>query len=963
MNSKFLRTYQAVFWTLLLGGVLSVIGFIFVLEGEEKHNQENFEYRAQHHTVAVKQGFEHIFEHADQFASVVETELVVEEDKFSTAEFGKVAKRIVQKSIIHEILWFADSPLLPSESFAKQQRLLLPADLAQRQAPMRQHVLQVQTDHQPSLWLMPRLSGYDVYYMFPVLDGAREHVLGVAVFCWSLKESIEVSIGALPVSGQDISYWQKNAGADDVQLYTHVSRGKNATYSNTLKRDFYYEVPLQIQNQTWNVAYIASNVFFLEHPLQRVWDILLFGFIITLLIAAMVALLLRRTQVVEALVAQKTKALLESESRYQQMIEHMPVGIAVHKKGIIQYLNPFFLHAMGNKTLEEMIGESILKYVHPEDQAHVMADAQRAVDDDVDAQNVPVRYITPDADQKIYETLASCTRIMVDGEALAVTIALDITEQNKARRDFEDQHQTMQAILDASPIGIWMLDQNSHIKFLNSAFAKAINFDETALLAASHYRDVLSEKVAWQCLSSDEACLKKRGMHHSIEHFPDAQGKERIYEVIKVPLFQNQVDFVGIVGLCIDITERLEAETERERTQKMAEEAQRLESLGVLAGGIAHDFNNLLSVILGNAALASKRRGEDSGIDVYLSRIEHASTSAASLCNQMLAYAGQGKFEIRRLKLTDVVADMSQLLEVSLLKSVSIAYDLTEDIAEIEVDSAQLQQVIMNLITNANEAMEESGGVISIKTGEMVIDSALPNVVGNDDIALGDYVYVEVADQGCGMSEQMQGKIFEPFFTTKFTGRGLGMSAMLGIVRSDGGLIQLHSEEGKGTLLRVFLPKAAEEEGDVQTESGSADQVAKLTTAQPIDADIYSKKILIIDDEEVILETTDAMIQDIGFATLLAEDGVHGLALYQEHQDDICLVLMDMTMPRMDGQQCTEAILKLNTDAKVILCSGYSEEEAVDQFAQLAIVDFIQKPFHPDLLQKKVMQALGSGAS
>ncbi|MDX8383108.1 MAG: PAS domain S-box protein [Ghiorsea sp.] len=957
MNSKFLRTYQAVLWTLLIGCALSVTGFFWALEVEEEHNQENFEYRAEHHTVGVKQGFEKIFEHAGHFAALVENELVTEEgDKFSIGEFEKVAKRIVHKSIIHEILWFAGSESDQTQTFTSGQTLsrVTLLTLQQDQSQIKQHVMQGQVDHQPNLWLVPKQNDYEVYYLLPVFDDARDEILGTAVFYWTLQDAIETSIAALPVSGQHINYFQTKPKEDALLLYTHASRGGDGVYKNTLQREFIYEMPLHIQNQTWRIGYSASDVFFLDHPLLRVWDILLFGFIITFLIAALVALLLHRTEVVETLVEQKTKALLESESRYQQMVEHMPVGIAIHKHGAIQYLNPFFLDVIGKKTLEEVIGDSVLKYVHPDDHA----DAQRVVEGGTNVQSMPVRYITSGDEKKIHEMLASRTSIMVDGEEVAVTIALDVTEKNRSRRDFENQHQTMQVILDASPIGIWMLDQDSHIQFLNDAFAKAVNFDEQVLLLASHYRDVLSEEVAWQCLASDEACLKKRTMHRSVEQFPDAEGKERVYEVIKVPLFQNRGDFVGIVGLCIDITERLEAETARERTQKMAEEAQHLESLGVLAGGIAHDFNNLLSVILGNAALAGKRLGEDSSVDVYLSRIEEASTNAASLCNQMLAYAGKGKFDVRRLNLTGVVAEMSRLLEVCLLKSVSIAYDLTEDIAEIEVDSAQLQQVIMNLITNANEAMEASGGVIHIKTGDMVVASPLANVVGNDEVVWGDYAYVEVADQGCGMSEQVQNKVFEPFFTTKFAGRGLGMSAMLGIVRSHGGLIQLHSEEGKGTLFRVLLPQAAKETQN-QDESDMVDQVPKLTTTHPIDAAIYSKKILIIDDEEVILETTDVMIQDIGFATLLAEDGVHGLELYQQHHEEICLILMDMTMPRMDGQQCTSEILKLNADAKVILCSGYSEEDAVDKFAQLAIVGFIQKPFHPDLLQKKVMQALG----
>ncbi|MDQ6968019.1 MAG: ATP-binding protein, partial [Mariprofundaceae bacterium] len=379
------------------------------------------------------------------------------------------------------------------------------------------------------------------------------------------------------------------------------------------------------------------------------------------------------------------------------------------------------------------------------------------------------------------------------------------------------------------------------------------------------------------------------------------------------------------------------------------EHMQRLESLGVLAGGIAHDFNNILTAILGNAAMAERKALLDPhATQGYLNKIVTSSERAADLCKQMLAYSGKGKFEVRAIDLSILVEEITNLLEISISKSVVLKYHLTDQLPAVEADAAQLQQVIMNLTINASDAIADKSGVISISTGVMHADRAYLSGTSLDDaLPEGRYVYLEVSDTGCGMDKETQKKVFEPFFTTKFTGHGLGMSAVLGIVRGHHGAIKFYSELKHGTTFKVLLP-ISEQPVD-----------APLPWAEPAAEPWHgSGTVLIVDDEETIREMASMMLEDMGFTTLTAQDGLDGVNVYRQHQKEIAVVLMDMTMPKMDVKTCFTELRIINKDVKVLLSSGYNEQEAISSFAGQGLAGFIQKPYTPEALQEKLQQTL-----
>ncbi|MDQ6984408.1 MAG: ATP-binding protein [Ghiorsea sp.] len=375
------------------------------------------------------------------------------------------------------------------------------------------------------------------------------------------------------------------------------------------------------------------------------------------------------------------------------------------------------------------------------------------------------------------------------------------------------------------------------------------------------------------------------------------------------------------------------------------EKTQAFASLGMLTSGIAHDFNNLLSVILGNVSLANKHIESPEQLDIYLSRIEQASKNAAGLCQQMLTYTGGSTMPNQHVHLPTLVEGMARLLEVVLHKHVSIVYDIDQDIPLVCADTIQLQQVIMNLITNANEALQDKKeGTITLRIQCIPMDGDVLSISGIS-IDKGMYVCIEVIDDGCGMNEDTQAAVFTPMFTTKSTGHGLGLSAILAIIRRHSGVIQVSSKLGEGSVFTIALPALDRQDNQDDDMKQEYDTLEKF---QP------SGRILLVDDEEVVLEVMQVMLEDLGYQCILAQDGAKALGTYQQYQNDIEMVIMDMTMPCMGGKVCVAGLQKVNPDIKIILSSGYTEEDVHTQLKGLRVAGFLHKPCNLEQLHAMI---------
>ena len=413
------------------------------------------------------------------------------------------------------------------------------------------------------------------------------------------------------------------------------------------------------------------------------------------------------------------------------------------------------------------------------------------------------------------------------------------------------------------------------------------------------------------------------------------------------PIRDEAGAIVGASKIARDITERRRLAAEQEAMDRKLQESQKLESLGVLAGGIAHDFNNLLTGVLGNASLLRLELGAASGSAPIIDQIETASRRAAELCRQLLAYSGRGRFLVQRLDLNRLVEETTHLLTISVSKHCVLRLNPARDLPAVNADATQLRQIVMNLVINASEAIGERSGIVALTTGLARLDQAyLATLHQADDLAPGDYVFLEVSDNGCGMDAATLARIFDPFFTTKFTGRGLGLAAVLGIVRGHRGAIKVYSEPGRGTTFRILLPCA----------DGPADAGEPAAPAGP--AWRGRGTVLVVDDEETVRAVSARMLEHCGFTVELAPDGREAVERFRQAPARYDLVLLDLTMPHLDGEETFRQLRHLRPGVRVLLMSGFNQQEAVSRFTGKGLAGFLQKPFEADALVAAVRQVL-----
>lgn len=391
---------------------------------------------------------------------------------------------------------------------------------------------------------------------------------------------------------------------------------------------------------------------------------------------------------------------------------------------------------------------------------------------------------------------------------------------------------------------------------------------------------------------------------------------------------------------------RAEAEAERDRIQRKLQTAQKLESLGVLAGGIAHDFNNLLTSILGNASLARADLPAGSRAEHPLQQIQATSQRAAELCRQMLAYAGKGRFVVQIQDLNHLIKDIIQLLHVTLSKKASIHLKLSPELLQVMADAAQVRQIVMNLVLNASEAIGDRPGNIQITTGVIRPDmDYFKGAVCAPEEPEEEYVFLRVLDDGCGMTPAVQARIFEPFYTTKFAGRGLGLSATLGIVRGHRGALNLQSQPGQGSVFTLLLPRVTGRPAEPQLPPATVPDWRGQGT------------ILVVDDEPAVRQVACRALEALGFTVAAAQDGREAVALFAANPTGFTAVLMDLTMPHLNGLEAFAQMRQIQPEVRVVLMSGYDAQASTSSAAARGLAGFLSEPFELAELRER-MRAL-----
>ena len=523
----------------------------------------------------------------------------------------------------------------------------------------------------------------------------------------------------------------------------------------------------------------------------------------------------------------------------------------------------------------------------------------------------------------------------------------DITERKKVELALQEQRELLNSIIDSTPAHIFAFDQQLRCTLVNAGTAKFFDLPKDAIIGKTLH-DVFPKDLADQLLETNrrilatgEPLFTEETVTNKVDSVP------RTFLSSKFPLRDANGRIIGMGGVTTEITERKQVEEERRKFEIQMVQMQKLESLGVLAGGIAHDFNNLLTSILGYCDLALLKLQVGDPGSAYIRKAIEGSRQAAELINQMLAYSGKGNFVVEPINLSALVEEMVRILQISISKKCVIKFDLLADPPAVNVDVTQIRQVVMNLIMNASDAIGDRSGIIVVSTGVMHCDHAyLAETYLDPGLPEGMYVHLEVADNGCGMSAETRGKIFDPFFTTKHSGRGLGLAAVLGIVRGHKGALKCYSELGKGTTFKLLFP-ATQRTARTLNEPGCPNAGWR-----------GSGTVLLIEDEETVRAFAQDMLTELGFSVLVAADGREGVERFREHQQQIRLVLMDMTMPHLDGVEAFREIRRVDAHAKVVLMSGYNEQSATSRFTGKGLAGFIRKPFSIEVLISTIQKIL-----
>jgi PAS domain S-box-containing protein len=534
-------------------------------------------------------------------------------------------------------------------------------------------------------------------------------------------------------------------------------------------------------------------------------------------------------------------------------------------------------------------------------------------------------------------------------------IIRDDTDRKRAEELLQYQLNVADAIATNAAEALFLIDSEGRITFANPIAQAMFGWTQDELLG-----QFLHEKL--NCRESgavpdpilDCSHMRVLASGHTIrsedDFFVHKDGSLVPISSSAAPIMSDNA-VVGAVMVVRDLTEQKQAEAMQRENEEALQQAQKLESIGVLAGGIAHDFNNLLTGIMGNAGLARRAIGAGRAEQAagLLKDVLSASERAADLTRQLLAYAGKGRFVIQPVDLSKLVSEVSTLIRASISKKITLVIDVPEDCPLVEADRTQLQQLMMNLVINGGEAIGDEPGTLTVRVrvDHFTERRERPRTEGFPIVA-GEYVRIDVTDTGAGMDAETRSRIFEPFFTTKFLGRGLGLSAALGIVRGHRGAIGVRSEPGEGTTFTILLPTPRE-----------ARHIDRVSGHFGVEHDVQGVgTILVADDEEGVRSLVSTILQDAGYTVELAVDGAEAVERLRELGDRVRLILLDLTMPILGGAEAAAELRRIKPGVRIVAMSGYGDIEVMQRFSDVGVDDFVPKPFSPEQLAAKVRDTL-----
>ncbi len=629
----------------------------------------------------------------------------------------------------------------------------------------------------------------------------------------------------------------------------------------------------------------------------------------------------------------------------QAAFASLPSGMTlVDLEGRYLHASPAFCRMLGY-TEAEMQGLTVAEVTHPEDYARQLRFLIELKAGTRPSYQMEKRFLRKDG-EPVWTWLHAA--LLRDDEGRPRCLAAyvqDISDRIAAEQALARSLDRLAGILTTMEDGVVEIDREGRFVYANEAAERILHLPVEALTTRT------IESALWSLVDWDGQPLRPADTPHaralatrqvvrgSRIGLRREDGTQAWLIANAAPLFDGEDEVRGALVTFLDLTDN-------RRGEQALQQSQRLESLGLLAGSIAHDYNNLLGALMVSLEMARLQAAEGGDATRHLERAEGLAQKSADLTRQLLAYAGRGQGRKESLDLNRLVRDMGDLLQVSIAKRALLDLDLADGPLPLWGDRAQLQQVLLNLLTNAADAMKERPGTIRIATRRVVHPRGqVPPPLAQKGVGPGEHLILEVQDEGCGMPPATLQRIFEPFFTTKAEGRGLGLSAMLGIVRSHRGVVTVESTPDVGTTFRLYFPP----------EEGAVPALVESPSYEP-----YHGRgcVLVVDDEAAIRAVASEILATLGFEVLTAEDGLEAVRIFQAKGSTIDLVLLDLTMPHLDGYQALEQMRALRPDVRVLLSSGFADPGLESRITPGSVAGFLPKPYRVQDLILAVKAAL-----
>ncbi len=651
-----------------------------------------------------------------------------------------------------------------------------------------------------------------------------------------------------------------------------------------------------------------------------------------------------RQRQAETLQREQADAVRASEERFRRLVEVSAQTVWVaDSQGGLRVESPTW-SPLACRSPEQSLGvPNWLEAVHPDDRERVVDAWLKAVKA-AKPYEVELRLRNASGEYR-YMISHAAPVFHPDGTVREwIGMSTDITERKRAEEALAEAIQRLDAHMDNSPLAVVEFDREFRVTRWSKEAERLFGWSAQEILGRT-----MSE-VHWVYEDDSDAVNRiaqemlecRRPWSLSVNRNYRKDGAVLECEWYNSAIYDAEGKMASVLSQVLDITEK-------KRTEDKLRQAQKMESIGLLAGGLAHDFNNILAAIMGNASLALDLAPKESPEEDLLERIIRSGEKAAHLTKQMLAYSGKGRFLVEPLNISKAVREVTDLIRASVPMKVEFQLDLDPDLPAIIADRSQIDQVLMNLVINGTEAIGGEAGVITVRTRVQDVDENVVRTIDAQDFSPGRYVVLEVMDTGAGMDETTRQKIFDPFFSTKFTGRGLGLPAVLGIVRGHKGALGVSTEPGKGTCFTVFLPVAPSMGAATQEPEHAGDGKEELRGAGTV---------LFVDDEEALRQMAKRGLEHHGFQVLLAADGGEAIEVLKTAANRVGVIVLDLSMPLMSGHETLPELQKIKPGVQVLVSSGYARDEVLGKFAGFGVAGFVHKPYTVQQLVRQVNAAV-----